>query len=101
MPASPDSSATAADFATRVLGRQLTQAEFEKGASMNRGDCEGCWIASSDNGKTFIVYRPAGKASPDTLPTTSTAEINNEASTNSINNGNVLKLKFPQLIDNP
>ncbi|MGA7440499.1 MAG: hemagglutinin repeat-containing protein, partial [Luteibacter sp.] len=95
MPNSLSPSATAEDFATRVLGRQPTADELAKGASMNNGNCPGCWRASADGGQTWVTYRPAGMASSSTLATTSTVEVNYAASKNAINQGNVLKLKFP------
>lgn len=96
MPASSAPSATAEDFAIRALGREPTQAEKAIGSRMNKGDCAGCWVASPDEGKSFITYRPAGKASAETAPTTSTVEINYREAGNQINNGKPLKLKFPQ-----
>ncbi|WP_146744641.1 hypothetical protein [Herbaspirillum rubrisubalbicans] len=95
MPASPNPSATAEDFATQLLGRSPTEAERKVAVRMNKGNCEGCWVASPDNGKTYITYRPAGKASDGTLPTTASVEVNFKSDQNSINNGNELKLKFP------
>ncbi|SDA56855.1 hypothetical protein SAMN03159475_1890 [Pseudomonas sp. NFPP33] len=96
MPASIAPSATAEDFAIKALGRDPTQAERAIGSRMNKGDCAGCWVASPDEGKSYITYRPAGKASAETAPTTSTVEINYREAGNQINNGKPLKLKFPQ-----
>ncbi|WP_266158480.1 hemagglutinin repeat-containing protein [Dyella silvatica] len=96
MPFSPNPSATAEDFAQGVLGRSPTQDELNIGARMNKGNCIGCWVASPDNGQTFITYRPSGMAGADTLPTTSTVEINYKGTENIINNGKVVKLKFPK-----
>ncbi len=95
MPVSRDPTATAEDFALRVLGRSPSAEELARGATMNGGDCPGCWRASGDGGQTWITYRPAGSASEDTLTTTATVEINYKASGNSINNGKPVKLKFP------
>lgn len=43
---------------------------------------------------TWVVYRPAGKAGKDTLPTTATVELNSTP-IKRINNDEHLKLKFP------
>jgi hypothetical protein len=96
MPASSAPSATAEDFAVKALGREPTQTEKAIGSRMNKGDCAGCWVASPDDGKSYITYRPAGKASAETASTTSTVEINYKEAGNQINNGKPLKLKFPQ-----
>ena len=48
------------------------------------------------NTGAWVVYRPAGKAGKDTLPTTATVEINNSSAIQSINSGKNLKLKFPK-----
>lgn len=95
MPVSPNPSASAEDFALRVLGRSPTAEELAVGASMNHGNCLGCWRASPDGGNTFIVYRSAGGAGADTLRTTSTVEINYRSAMNPLNAGKPLKLKFP------
>ncbi|MCA3182177.1 MULTISPECIES: hemagglutinin repeat-containing protein [unclassified Cupriavidus] len=95
MPGSSNPSATAEDFAVRVLGRKPTQVELEAGKRMNGGNCNGCWSVTPDGGKTFISYRPAGKASEETLSTTATVEINSKGTRNSLNFGKELKLKFP------
>jgi filamentous hemagglutinin len=99
MPGTLNPNATAEDFATRVLGRQPTVEEIARGSAIkvNGQACSGCWIASPDGGNTYITYRPAGVAS-DTLPTTSTVEVNYKAAENATNAGKPVKLKFP-LVD--
>jgi hypothetical protein len=97
MPSSLSPSATAEDFATRVLGRLPTADELAAGARMNNGNCAGCWNASTDGGQTWVSFRPAGMASSSTLGSTSTVEINYAGAKNAINDGKILKLKFPIL----
>jgi filamentous hemagglutinin len=94
MPMSSNPSVTAEDFAMRALGRQPTDAELAKGASMNKGNCPGCWSAQAADG-TYVTYRPAGSASADTLATTASVGLNNPA-IKALNAGRPeLKLKFP------
>lgn len=98
MPTSINPNATAQDFAMQFLGRPPTAAELARGSAMMQGNCAGCWIAINADG-AVISFRPAGKASDGTLPTTATVEINSPT----INNLNIdtkgkptqLKLKFP------
>ncbi|HFC8539865.1 TPA: adhesin, partial [Neisseria lactamica] len=90
---SPNPSQTAEAFAIRYLGRQPTADELKKGFGMNGGNCVGCWRATTPNGT--IVYRPAGYAGKDTLPTTATVEIHKNPAIRSLNNNENLKLKFP------
>lgn len=47
---------------------------------------------------TWVVYRPAGKAGKDTLPTTATVELSSSRIIKSIRNDKKgkLKLKFPK-----
>ena len=85
---------TAEAFAIRYLGRKPTADELKKGFGMNGGNCVGCWAAKTPEGN--IVYRPAGYAGKDTLPTTATVEIHNNQAIRSLNNNKNLKLKFPQ-----
>jgi len=56
--------------------------------------CDGCWRAQTTDG-TWVTYRPAGQASSETLSTTATVEVNSKTTGNALNNGSVLKLKFP------
>lgn len=91
---SPNPSQTAEAFAIRYLGRKPTADELKKGFGMNGGNCVGCWAAKTPEGN--IVYRPAGYAGKDTLPTTATVEIHNNQAIRSLNNNKNLKLKFPQ-----
>ncbi|PXV58498.1 filamentous hemagglutinin family N-terminal domain-containing protein [Dyella jiangningensis] len=95
MQASLAPSATANDFAVQLLGREPTQAEYLAGSTrLNKGNCQGCWMATREDGTT-IIYRPEGMAT-QTLGTTATVEINNPRF-QSVNNGEKqLKLKFPQ-----
>ena len=90
---SPNPSQTAEAFAIRYLGRKPTADELKKGFGMNGGNCVGCWRATTPNGT--IVYRPAGYAGKDTLPTTATVEIHKNPAIRSLNNNENLKLKFP------
>ena len=90
---SPNPSQTAEAFAIRYLGRKPTADELKKGFGMNGGNCVGCWAAKTPEGN--IVYRPAGYAGKDTLPTTATVEIHNNSAIRSLNNNENLKLKFP------
>lgn len=99
LPESPNPSATAEDFALRVLGRNPTAEELTRGSRMNKGNCQGCWHAENVDGIT-VTYRPAGKASKDTLPSTATVELNGPDTINKLNldkNGEAseIKLKFP------
>jgi filamentous hemagglutinin len=94
MPASPNPSATAEDFANRFFGGTKPS-----DATPIPG-CDGCWYARSNDG-TVVTYRPAGQASEKTLSTTATVDINSP-SVNHLNaskNGDpqYLKLKFPVL----
>ena len=95
MPKTATPSQTADDFARRYLGRKPNTEDFERGSEMNGGDCSGCWRSQTSDG-AWVVYRPAGKAGKDTLPTTATVEINNSSAIQSINSGKNLKLKFPK-----
>ena len=90
---SPNPSQTAEAFAIRYLGRKPTADELKNGFGMNGGNCVGCWRATTPNGT--IVYRPAGYAGKDTLPTTATVEIHKNPAIRSLNNNENLKLKFP------
>ena len=90
---SPNPSQTAEAFAIRYLGRKPTADELKKGFGMNGGNCVGCWAAKTPEGN--IVYRPAGYAGKDTLPTTATVEIHKNPAIRSLNNNENLKLKFP------
>jgi filamentous hemagglutinin len=94
MPASPNPSATAEDFALRMLGRQPTDVEYARSATMNKGNCPGCWIATKDG--VTVTFRPAGSASEATLTTTATVQVNFSKVDTQINNGKALKLKFPK-----
>ena len=94
MPSSHNPNASANSFAQTILGRRPTTSEYAAGAKMNRNNCTGCWRATLPDGST-VVYRPAGKASTATNPTTATVEIHNSSRFKSINNGNDLKFKFP------
>lgn len=99
MPESLSPTATAQDFSIKALGRLPTADDYARGAAMNQGNCPGCWRGVAADG-TVVIYRPAGVASKDTLPTTATVELNSPA----IGNLNVgangkpgqLKLKFPE-----
>ncbi|WP_343651039.1 hypothetical protein [Herbaspirillum sp.] len=100
MPESPNPSATAEDFALRVLGRNPTAEELTRGSRMNKGNCQGCWHAENVDGIT-VTYRPAGKASKDTLLSTATVELNGPKTINKLNldergKPKEIKLKFPQ-----
>lgn len=66
MPSSPNPSATAEDFALKVLGREPTQSELARGLYMNGGNCPGCWSAKAAD-ETYVTYRPAGNVSAGTL----------------------------------
>ncbi|MPW76486.1 hemolysin, partial [Moraxella catarrhalis] len=44
---------------------------------------------------TWVIYRPAGKAGKDTLPTTATVEVNSK-NIKGANKNAQLKLKFPK-----
>ncbi|WP_238137579.1 VENN motif pre-toxin domain-containing protein, partial [Neisseria lactamica] len=90
---SPNPSQTAEAFAIRYLGRKPMADELKNGFGMNGGNCVGCWRATTPNGT--IVYRPAGYAGKDTLPTTATVEIHKNPAIRSLNNNENLKLKFP------
>ena len=94
MPSSHNPNASANSFAQTILGRRPTTSEYAAGAKMNRNNCTGCWRATLPDGST-VVYRPAGKASTATNPTTATVEIHNSSRFKAINNGNDLKFKFP------
>ncbi|RPD83194.1 hypothetical protein EGK75_13330 [Neisseria weixii] len=94
MPASQNPNATAEKFALTILGRTPTQAERIEGAKMNNNNCIGCWRARALDG-SMVIYRPAGYAGKDTLPTTATTEIHHSATLKNLNNGRDLKLKFP------
>ncbi|NYH50020.1 UNVERIFIED_ORG: hypothetical protein FHR68_003680 [Xanthomonas campestris] len=85
----------AEDFALTFLKRQPTAQELSIGARMNGGNCDGCWVAKAPDG-SYVTYRPAGKASGDTLGTTATVELNMPELAQ-INGGNkMIKLKFPK-----
>ena len=90
---SPNPNQTAEAFAIRYLGRKPMADELKNGFGMNGGNCVGCWRATTPNGT--IVYRPAGYAGKDTLPTTATVEIHKNPAIRSLNNNENLKLKFP------
>lgn len=94
MPKSADPSKTADDFAQQYLGRKPTDEDFKRGSEMNGNNCQGCWRAQTADG-TWVMYRPAGKAGRDTLPTTATVEINSK-NIRTANNKAQLKLKFPK-----
>lgn len=99
MPESSNPSATAEDFALRVLGRNPTAEELARGSAMNKGNCQGCWYAKNAD-DIIVTYRPAGYASKDTLPSTATVELNGANTINKLNvddNGRatIIKLKFP------
>ncbi|WP_260300894.1 hemagglutinin repeat-containing protein [Xanthomonas arboricola] len=85
----------AEDFALTFLKRQPTAQELSIGARMNGGNCDGCWVAKAPDG-SYVTYRPAGKASGDTIGTTATVELNMPELAQ-INGGNkMIKLKFPK-----
>jgi filamentous hemagglutinin len=88
MPASPNPSATAEDFATKLLNDSSIPLEPIE-------NCIGCWVAHATDGR-HVTYRPAGQASVGTLPTTATVEFNSTATHNALNAKKVLKLKFPE-----
>jgi hypothetical protein len=91
MPSSPNPNATAEDFALRMLGRQPTRQEVAQGEAMFGGNCPGCWVGRNQDG-IAITFRPAGKA---TRTSNDTASVDINFTTNSLNNGRPLKLKFP------
>ena len=74
-----------------LLIMPLFQAAFE---GLHKKVCN-LWRSQTSDG-AWVVYRPAGKAGKDTLPTTATVEINNSSAIQSINSGKNLKLKFPK-----
>jgi hypothetical protein len=90
MPGSINPSATAEDFASRLFGRTSPPANAEPIAN-----CPGCWKAQTTDG-TFVIYRPASTASGKTSQTTASVDINIGSGGNALNNGSVLKLKFPK-----
>lgn len=94
----PNPNATAEDFAVKVLGRWPTNDELAKGRAMKfKGQpCTGCWVARSDDGSTFVTYRPSGFASEATRQSTATVEVN-RSTVEAFNSGKPLKLKFPML----
>ena len=99
MAASPNPNASAEDFALKALGRSPTLEDYQRGSTMNKGDCPGCWVGRTGDG-TWVSFRPAGYSSDGTLPTTANVNLNNPQSLNQLNlnrNGRALeiKLKFP------
>mgnify|MGYP006916069635 CR=1 FL=1 len=94
MPGTLNPNATAEDFAVKYLGRKPTSQELAVGSKMNSGNCDGCWRAQTKDG-SWVIYRPAGKAGKDTLPTTATVEIKNQTISQFNAGTKQLKLKFP------
>ena len=94
MQKSTDPNKAADDFAQQFLGRKPTTDDYKQGATMNNNNCQGCWRAQTPDG-TWVIYRPAGKAGKDTLPTTATVEVNSK-NIKGANKNAQLKLKFPK-----
>ncbi|MPX76143.1 hemolysin, partial [Moraxella catarrhalis] len=94
MQKSTDPNKAADDFAQQFLGRKPTADDYKQGAAMNNNNCQGCWRAQTPDG-TWVIYRPAGKAGKDTLPTTATVEVNSK-NIKGANKNAQLKLKFPK-----
>jgi len=90
MPASPNPSATAEDFANRLFGGTSTPVNAKP-----IPNCNGCWSATNADG-VAVTYRPASTASGRTADTTASVNINFKPTGNAINGGEVVKLKFPQ-----
>ncbi|WP_258042029.1 hemagglutinin repeat-containing protein [Pseudomonas syringae] len=91
MPATPNPTATANDFVSKVFnGAQIAKKSIP--------NCDGCWRAQTSDG-AWVTYRPAGQASGATSSTTATVEINSTTINNLNANGSgraqILKLKFP------
>jgi filamentous hemagglutinin len=87
MPATSNPSAVAEQFARDAFNGQ-TPVKVKTDITG-----PGSWVATMPDG-TVITFRPAGQASKLTDPTTATVEINS-AAVRSINNGSLLKFKFP------
>lgn len=92
MPASPNPSETAEDFAIRLLGGASTPVNAKP-----IPNCNGCWSATNEDGVS-VTYRPASTASGRTANTTASVDINFKPTGNAINGGEIVKLKFPQKV---
>ncbi|MDO5686630.1 MAG: hypothetical protein Q4G42_04495 [Neisseria sp.] len=88
MPASPNPSATAEDFANRLFGSTSKPVNAKP-----IPDCSGCWRATKDG--VTVTFRSAGTAI-QTVNSTASVDINFKSTGNAINGGKPLKLKFPQ-----
>jgi hypothetical protein len=88
MPASDDPDSAAQKYIGSITAGRTPERQ------KSRLDAVGGYVIKLSDG-TYIAYRPPGVGGRDTLPTTASVDINSQE-IRSLNDGEVLKLKFPK-----